>query len=176
MSPAGGSAAELRAALGSWWGARNGRERWMVGGGLALALVVLPYVMVWEPVTGRVAELEQRVVEERRDLAWMHEAAREVRAAGGGAAPAEPVTDDRSLLSLVDSSARRANLDGRLNRVQPDGAGSVRVWLDRAPFDEVVVWLDRLQRTGGVRVSALVVERTGDEGLVNARLTLEIDA
>ena len=169
----GGAVAEWRIALARWWAARNGRERWMVGGGLVLALVAVPYVTVWEPVVERMAALERQVAEARRDLAWMQEAAGEVRRHGGGGGT-EAATDDRSLLGVVDRTARQAGLDGRLSRVQPDGAGSVRVWLDRAPFDAVVVWLHRLQRDGGVRVAALVVERTRDEGLVNVRLTLEV--
>lgn len=166
---------ELRQLLLHWWGARNPRERWVVGSGVALMVAVLPYVWIWEPLVERAAALESAVAEQRHDLAWMRDAARQIRAHGGAeAGAAEPVTDGRSLLGLVDRSARQADLDDQVSRVQPDGRSSVRVWLDEAPFNQLIEWLDDLQRATGVEVSDLTVERTNDKGLVNARLTLEV--
>jgi len=165
----------LRGEAERFWSARNARERWLLGGGGLLVLVVLPYVAIWEPLVERRAYLQDRVAEQRQDLAWMRSAAEEIQARNGESASAEPVTDERSLLSLVDRAARDAGIDDQLSRAQPDGDGTLRVWMDRVPFDELMGWLDGLQRAAGVEVAALTVERTQDDGLVNARLTLEVD-
>ncbi|BAU56615.1 general secretion pathway protein M [Halorhodospira halochloris] len=166
---------ELRDQISRWWSARNTRERWIVGSGAVIAFVVLPYVWFWEPLVERAEGLRAEVTEQRRDLAWMRDAAQQIKAAGeGGAGATEPVTDGRSLLGLVDRSARHSGLNDQVSRVQPDGESSVRVWLDRAPFNDLVKWLDNLEGAGGVVVSDLTVERTGEEGLVDARLTLEV--
>ncbi len=158
-----------------FWAARNTRERWLLGGGGLLVVVILPYVAFWEPLVERRDQLEAQVADQRQDLAWMRAAAEEIRAHDGEGGSAEPVTDERSLLSLVDRAAREAGLDDQLSRVQPDGDGTLRVWMDQVPFDELMEWLDGLQRAAGVEVDALTVERTQEDGLVNVRLTLEVE-
>lgn len=167
--------ARLRERSAALWWARTTRERWLLalGGGLVLATV--PYTLIWEPLAERVSELEAEVADKREDLAWMREAAEEIQAHGDGAAPAEPVTDDRSLLSLIDRSAREAGIDDALSRVQPEDGGTVRVWMDAAPFDPVIEWLAHLQRTAGVRVSALTAEDADGPGRADIRLTLEVN-
>nr|WP_041595716.1 type II secretion system protein M [Halorhodospira halophila] len=165
---------QLRAEAERFWSARNPRERWLLGSGGLLVLVVVPYVAVWEPLTERRDQLQAQVAEQRQDLAWMRSAAEEIHAHDGDNGSAEPVTDERSLLSLVDRAAREAGIDDQLSRVQPDGDGTLRVWMDRVPFDELMNWLDGLQRAAGVEVDALTVERTQEDGLVNVRLTLEV--
>ena len=168
-------ARQLQQLIASWWVARNARERWLVGGGGIIAVIVLPYVWLWEPLVERAATLRQEVIEQRRDLNWMQDAAAQIEAKGeNGTTATEPVTDGRSLLGLVDRSARNSGLNEQVNRVQPDGGSSLRVWLERAPFDDLVKWLDSLERAGGITVRDLTVERTAEEGLVNARLTLEV--
>ena len=168
------SAAREQAA--AFWKARQPRERWLLAGAAALVVVVMPYVAVWEPLAERRAELDSEVDELRQDLAWMRGAAEEIEALEGeGAAAAEPVTDEESLLSLVDRGAQQAGLDDHLSRVQPEGDGTLRVWMDGAPFDDVMAWLGRLQRSG-VAIEAMRVERTDQEGVVDVRLTLEVPA
>ncbi|MBK1734189.1 hypothetical protein CKO15_02600 [Halorhodospira abdelmalekii] len=168
--------AEWREPLLRWWAGREVRERWLVVSAAVVVLLVLPYVWIWEPLVERAEQLEASVAEQRRDLAWMRGAAEVVAAAERSGGAGEPVTDDRSLLGLVDRSARAAGLEERVTRVQPEGGGRVRVWLERAPFNDLVQWLDGLEAAAGVSVSALTVERTREEGLVNARLTLEVDS
>ena len=165
----------LRAEAERFWSARNTRERWLLSAGGLLLAVILPYVVLWEPLVERRDQLEAQVAEQRQDLAWMRSAAEQIRAHEGDTDSAEPVTDERSLLSLVDRAARDAGIDDQLSRAQPDGDGTLRVWMDRVPFDELMGWLDGLQRAAGVEVAALTVERTQEDGLVNVRLTLEVE-
>ncbi|MCG5536827.1 type II secretion system protein GspM [Ectothiorhodospira mobilis] len=157
----------------TWWNGLAPRERRVLRlGGIALALILLWWGL-WLPLTERVARSQQTVAELRADLAWMQAAARAVRAGRGQ--EETPPTDrgERSLLGRVDATAREAGLAGHLRRVQPDGEGTVRVWLDDAPFDAILQWLDPLQRRHGVRVGSLVVDRQAREGRVNARIVLE---
>jgi general secretion pathway protein M len=167
--------AELHQLVLRWWEGRNTRERWLVAVGGLVAITLLPYVWFWEPLVDRAETLHKEVAEQRQDLRWMRKAAQRIEASGRASSAAQqPITDGRSLLGLVDRSARQAGLDEQVSRVQPDGDSSVRVWLERAPFNDLVRWLDELERPGGVRVSDLTVERTDESGLVDARLTLEV--
>jgi general secretion pathway protein M len=129
------------------------------------------YALVWDPYVQGVTRLEQEVAEQRALLSWMENAAREVKALRGSGMAARP--GGQSLLTLVDSTARAQGLENALQRVQPEGQNTVRVWLEKASFDDTLRWLDRLTGQQGLRVTGLVVEPLQEAGRVNARITLE---
>ena len=49
----------------------------------------------------------------------------------------------------------------------------MRVVLEDAPFDAVILWLDAVQRDQGLRVSEIEITRRPAPGVVNAVLALE---
>ncbi len=155
-----------------YWANLQPRERQVLIIGLAVAVPLLFLILVWEPILERRASLQERVTEQRDQLAWMQQAAQQIATlqAQGGQKQASP---GQSLLTLVDSSARRAGLGDAIKRIQPEGQGEVRVWLDAAPFDPLLGWLDGLSADHGVSVKGVVVERAEGAGLVNVRLVLE---
>ena len=153
----------------AWFLGLAPRERWLFGGAAALVALLLVYLLVVEPLQQRRAMLERGVVAQRELLGWMRDAIVPLR--GGTTAPAG--SRGQSLFAVVDRSARATVLAGALQRVQPEGQASVRVWFEDAPFDDLVRWVAALQREHGVTVNTLSVERTDTAGLVNARLTLE---
>jgi len=155
-----------------WWLSLQPRERRLVGGGGVLLALLALYTLVWEPYASEREALEQRVAAQRELLTWMEQAAQEVRALRGSAAPVAD-TSGQSLLALVDSTAKAQGLGKTVTRVQPEGTGSVRVWLEQAPFDRMLVWLDTLTGKYGIRVGGVVAERTDTPGLANARVVLE---
>jgi len=148
------------------------RERLMVGLGGGVALLVLGYVAIVEPLIQGFAEREQRVERLEQDLAWMSEAAGEVialRSAGQtGSAPGDT---DRPAYLAVDDAVREADLP-RPQRLEPDGADTARVDFDRVAFDRLVALLGRLERDAAVQVARARIERI-EQGLVSAQLTLE---
>lgn len=152
-----------------WFSALAPRERRLLVAGAAALLLTVLYAAVVEPLTNRRAQLEQEIAAQRTLLAWMHQVGDQVRPSG----VAQRVGNGDSLFATVDRSARATALAGSLQRVQPEGQQTVRIWLDDAPFDEMVRWIGTVERDHGVVVSALSVERTQTAGLVNARLTLE---
>ncbi|SCZ64895.1 type II secretion system protein GspM [Thiohalomonas denitrificans] len=145
-------------------------RRTLLAGAIALALLLL-YVMVWEPYRTHIAQLEKDVAEQRATLAWMRQAAAEIKELRGSAS--RPVTKTSSLLATTDRTARSHGFSGALKRIQPDGQRSVRVWLENAPFDDVMRWLGTLMEQHGVSISSLVVDPGESAGLVDARLVLE---
>lgn len=151
-----------------WYGALAPRERRMVVVGAAAVALLIVYLAVVEPLAQRRAQLEQGVAAQRTLLAWMNEVGDRVRTAGP-----QRVGNGDSLFATVDRSVRATALAGSVQRVQPEGQQTVRVWLDNAPFDELVRWVGMLDREHSVVVSALTAERTQASGMVNARLTLE---
>jgi general secretion pathway protein M len=155
------------------WSQLQARERRILLVG-ALALILLGgYSLVWEPYVDSRARLERDVAEQRALLEWMERSAREVQALRGGR-PAGGAASGQSLLALADGSARAQGLGSALQRVEPDGANGVRVWLEQAPFDDVLRWLDKLSSERGVRVSSFATERRAEQpGRVDVRIVLE---
>lgn len=155
----------------TWWLGLQPREHRVLGGGVLVAALLLLWGAVWQPLGRERARLEERTELQRRELALV----RAVAAMPATAAAATPAVDrlGKSLLALVDASARGAALDQALKRVEPVGARSVRASFEFASFDTVVAWLETLARDYRVRVTDLSVDKVDGNGLVSARITLE---
>jgi general secretion pathway protein M len=157
----------------AWFAGLDPRERKLVIAAAALLLVLLLYVGLWEPLVSNVERLRTSTAQQQAVLSWMQQAAREVKQLrGGGSSVAKPASG-RSLLSLVDSSAKTGRLGTALKRVQPDGEKRVRVWLESASFDDLVRWLNTLQQRQGVQVVSSVFEAKENAGRVDARIVFE---
>lgn len=148
----------------AWWSARTSRERTMVSVGVAFVVIALVWALALNPLAQRRAELQRAVPEQRALLAWMESLPTGSQNRTGAV--------QGSLFAVVDRSARATALAGTLSRVQPEGAATVRVWFDDAPFNDLVIWLAVLERDHGIHVTAMAVDRTAAPGRVSARLTL----
>ncbi|MDG4553491.1 MAG: type II secretion system protein M [Candidatus Competibacter sp.] len=156
----------------AWWEALSTRERLWVVGGLGVLLLLLCYAQVWKPFWTSHRQLQQRTAEQRADLIWMRQAAREVKRLSA-AAGAHPASDGRSLLTLVDQTARTAGLASTLKRVAPQGEDKLSAQLDAVEFDKLIPWLGMLEYDHRLAIVSLSVDRTDAAGLVNARVILQ---
>lgn len=149
------------------------RERqFLISGTVALAAIVL-FLAIVQPLWQYRERASDRVAAQRELVAWMRGAVGVLRERGP-AAPA--VNTDGSLLALADTSARAAGLAQSMRRIQQDGENAVRVRLEAASFDSVVLWLDNLEKRSGVVASEMTVERAEGAGLVDVTLTLTRDS
>lgn len=155
----------------AWWGGLAPREQRVLGAGAAVAALALLYLAVVEPVAKARRDRVQALEDARSLAAMLESLAVEVqrhRGAGGGAT----LGANQSLLSIVDQSRRASSLTKPPSRLQPEGDGIVRIWLEDVPFDALLRWLADLQLRYGVRVDTADIERESGPGLVNARITL----
>lgn len=152
-----------------WHNLQPREQRTLLLGAL-VALPLLIYALFVDPFAQELERLRQGVADNRELLAWMEQSASRVKASrSSGAAGSR---QGGSLLSLVDSSAKKNGLGGALKQVTPEGKG-VRLRLEQAGFDEMVRWLGWLGGERGVAVSSLTLERLAGSGLVNATVVLE---
>lgn len=154
-----------------WWLQLAPRERRVVLLGLLGLGLLLPYWLLWLPLVEQRERLDETLVQQRQDLAWMQAAAQQLRALPGDAGLAE-VADDASLLGRVDAAVREAGLGAAVRRVQPEGDTRVQLWLEGIGFDAMLRWLAQLQAGHGVRVDSLAVDRREQPGLVDGRVIL----
>ena len=148
----------------------NERERRMVlfGGIGAAALLIFGVIL---PLNGSVNKAQERVGKKQADLVWMQAVGPEL--ASAGPTVARPSTNE-SLLVVVDRAARESGLGGSLTSSEPQGAGQLRVRLEKAPFDIMVGWLGRLADQNGISVETANIDRAGAPGIVTASIVLRL--
>ncbi len=154
-----------------WFMGLELRERKLVAGGAAVLLLLMFYLMVWEPIAVAYDDLQKNVAAQQETLDWMKQASRKVKALRGSSKSGAKSLGGRSLLAVVDQSARSGGLGSAIKRVEPDGSKGVKIWLEGVAFDPMVLWLGTLSRTYQIDTSVITIEPQG-EGRVNARLTL----
>lgn len=157
----------------AWFEALELRERRMLIIGTVLLSITLFYVLVWAPLENGVESMRKSNAEQQALLRWMQQSAQEVKQLRGSSGRPAQLAQGQSLLAAIDRAARANKLDDALKRVQPDGSNRARVWLEGASFDQIVRWLDGLQRQQGVRVVSSVFDALEEKGRVDARLVFE---
>jgi len=155
--------------LRDWLAGLAPRERNLVYAAGGLAIIALLYFVLVLPITTMAAKRAARVEQKTADLAWMRQVAPQVAAAAAAGAVAG---NGESLVVLVDRTGREAGLGGALRDQSPSGDQGLRLRLEAASFDVLVVWLASLQQQHGVKVEAATIDATATPGLVNASLTL----
>jgi general secretion pathway protein M len=150
------------------------RERLILAAGTVVLFLGLGYILLVAPFYSSMATYRREIPAKEQELAWMRKAALEVRQFSAVASQAGDNQDRlQSPLSAIDSSARELGLGRALKRVEPAGQNEVRIWMEEAPFDEVLRWLANLGSAYAIEVSEFVVETTRNgQGQVNARITL----
>ena len=155
-----------------WWAGRQPRERWLLGIAGVLAVFLLLYAALYLPLQRHRQALAEQVQQGELDLLQARRLAELIRSRGPAAATSLP-GPDRSLLARVDEGLREAGLSTVLSRIEPEGDRRVRLWLDAAPFDGLIAWLERVASEQGVRLIDASIDREIAPGLVSVRLTLE---
>lgn len=148
---------EAAAPLRQRWALLEEREQRALGV-LAVALLVFLLWGLWLASHRAALKAEAQLVTTRGLLRELQQAAPAGPLPGGGG----------SVLRVASDAAAAGGL--ALNRIEPEGEGKVRVWLEKADFNAVARWLATLAAQG-VRVEEAQVEKQA-EGGVSARLAL----
>ncbi len=158
--------------MNTWWQGLEPRERRTLGLGAVAAAVILFYTLLWLPPQQHSAELRERIANARTDLAWMQQAAAEVKTLQRDDAGSNAPSTDRALYAVADQTARESGLGNAIERVEPAGERQVRVILSDAAFDAMVLWLDDLRLRHGLTVETASIRRSEESGRVSAQLLL----
>lgn len=152
----------------AWYAGLNERERRFVAAGAVLVGALLLVGGLLLPLHSAASAAVRRSESRRQDLEWMRLNAPEIRAGASqlrGQSAEPPVV-------LVDRTGREAGLTASLRGTQPSGATGVRVQLESAPFDTLMIWLGTLTQRYGLAVESITVDRAAKPGTVNASVTL----
>jgi type II secretory pathway component PulM len=148
-----------------WWQLRSPAERsaWLVAGGIALALVA--WVLIWQPLTRDTERLERRLIEQRATLATARRQADEITALARSAVEPSP----RDARSAVESALARQGL--KATAVERGDDQRLRATLDAVSFDALASLLEALQRDARLNAVDLTAAARVEPGQVRAEMT-----
>jgi len=158
------------APLQQWFDKLAPRERWMVMAGALFALVAIIFALGIRPLYQARNAAAERIAEQRRLLGDIEQVAQRFGPQAGPTAQTQ--ASGESVIVLVDRSTRERGLSSYLKRNQPEGNGGVRLRLENAPFDELLLWMSELQSGQGLAAVSASFDPAGEPGRVNANLVL----
>jgi general secretion pathway protein M len=157
--------------LKQWFDGLQARERAIIIAGAILVLLVAIYILALAPFYKAVNARAERVAQKESDLAWMQSVAGELQALNASR-PMSQAPSGESLVVLIDRAARECGLASALTGQTPNGESGIRVRLESAEFDKLMVCLGTLQQVHAVTIESATIDRAAQPGLVNASLVL----
>jgi len=147
-----------------YWLSLQARERLILGvGAIGVALILL-FAMLLQPLHKALGHMEQALPGLRINLTWMRQQSEAIQLSGGRVSSAPQKGAGQSLLSVVEQTARRAQLKQAIQQMTPAANGTeVRVVLDEANFNQWLRWVDELYKQYGVDIKQVTAERDEDK-------------
>lgn len=141
---------------------------------LLFFFVVGLYFLIWQPARNALADATSYYENRRELFQWAKGNEEEIRKLlGQKGTSGKEALGGRSLLTIVTESAKQEGI--QLKRFEPKGESAVNLWLEGAPFNEMVVWLDGLRGKYEVRIDQVSVDRDPQKpGKVSVKLQLSV--
>jgi len=137
----------------------------LLAAGFALVLY-LPWVAVWQPLSGARDDMALRNARASGQLARVRSMAAELRAlrAAGGR------VQERDMNQLIEGSIGRFGI--RPSRMRSDSRGETRIRFEEVGFAELMRWLHRVESVEGMLVREVSISRGDRGGSVRAAVRL----
>ena len=154
-----------------WYVSKSDNDRRILQLLMVAAGFLLCYIGIWEPLSRYAAEQQLQANRAQTTADWLvtNRAALEATATSSSAA-ATGNSAAAPTISQITNSAASFNLT--LNRLQPETDGSVSVALEQQPFNALAQWLVGIENEQGYTIDRASIDRTNEQGLVNAQLRI----
>lgn len=156
----------------AWWQSLAQREKILVIGAIPIIFLMLLYGMVLQPWQKRIHEEQIRLEDNKKDLIVIKHMVKEIEALQNTNTP-RCGNVNSSILAVVDREVKLANLKDALKRIEPQGNKIVRLNFEEVAFDDLITWLEQLERKYCIIVDTVSISKEKQQGLVQARITLE---
>ncbi len=145
-----------------YWQARNPRERAILGIGGSLAVILLLYLLVWDPIQSDRQRLLRDLPKMRAQVDQFRRDAEEAEALR---ARARARTPTQALPATVEASAKQAQLGAGIKSVQAMGNDRAQISGATVPFDGLVRWMATVAQSEGITVDSMQAS-AGEPGRV----------
>lgn len=151
-----------------FWKQSAPRERWLMGGGLALLFSALLYFYVWQPVNQGRHKLRASLPQLRANAQQMHSDAAE--ASRLKTLPAVAALPPGGLRGAVEQLAASYKLP--LAQLSAEGGERISLTMASVSFDNWVRWLGQLQTQYQIRLESSQIEALPQAGMVKVQAVL----
>jgi general secretion pathway protein M len=145
------------------WQRSSPREQRLLLLGFGLGVIMLVYFGVIAPLQQRAVVATTRLAAEQKLLLWVEERAdiiTQLRKQGAINAIQEPLN------KVIADSTEQMKI--KLIRIQPRDE-MLQVWVEAIRFDQLLDWLELLNKQYGITVDALDIERSVQPGFVEVK-------
>ncbi len=147
-----------------YWSELQPRERLILGFGAVIVAMILFYALLLQPLYRALNHMEGVLPSLRSNLVWMRQTDELLERGGNISVESSIEGANESLLSVVESTARRANIRKSIQQMVPTRENDeVRVVLEDADFNQWVRWVDSLYKRNGVDIRQVSAERDEDQ-------------
>lgn len=146
-----------------YWAELQPRERLILGFGAVIVAMILSYAVLQRFYIA-LAHMEGVLPSLRSNLVWMRQTDQLLERGGNISIESSTEGVNESLLSVVESTARRANIRKSIQQMVPTReSNEVRVVLEDADFNQWLRWVDTLYKRNGVDIRQVSAERDEDQ-------------
>ncbi len=146
----------------------SARERGLLSAMGLLAILLMFYMLLWEPTQLRLNDLRERQLpQSEQTLAWVKQAL--ANAQNNSSVEVEKIIEG-PLLTVIEQTAEKAKVRSAIQRMQPNQNQQVKIWMNEVEFDSWLRWVALLQQQN-VEIDRASVA-TNTPGLVNVRMTV----
>ena len=148
---------------------RNERERQIliIGGILAIPLII--WMLIWQPLLKANSAAETKLEQRRKAYAWMQQAAAQIQSMRGSVpqsaalsgSPQQQITGAAAALSI------------NINRIEPQSSGRYSVWVAKTDYSSAVQFIETLSVAGMTLYSANIT-LLDSPGSVSLRASLGV--
>ena len=150
-------------AIKVWWQGLNLREqRLVLVMGSAFSIFLL-YSLVWQPLNDNLANKKKSLASRQALLTWVVDNTARYQSIQSTGSNKQ---SSSSLSSIINRTANQQQLT--ITRMQPQGE-MLQVWLDSAPFTQLLFWLENLANNEGLQVQAIDLTKGDNPGEVRVR-------
>ena len=158
----------------TWFESLEERERILVLTAVVFIVFAAFWFGIWTPLDSGQKSVAARVDTWKISLSELRPLKAQIQESVSG----QPIQagQNQSLVVIVDNTLRRRGLYNALQRSQPTpGGNGIRVEFESAAFDDMMLWLDDVNRQYGLQVQSgnFSVASGENPGRVNSTLTLE---
>lgn len=160
----------MKARLQQFWKQASPQERWLVGGGFGLLLVVVLVFYVWQPLVRDRQKLRAYLPQLRINAEQVRLNATEVGKLK--ALPPSAILPNGDIRGVIETSAAAFKLRESLEHTNVEGNERISIAMTQISFDSWVRWLGHLQQQYRIRLESCQVEALPQPGLVNIKAAL----
>jgi len=143
------------------WQQLNAREKSLI---LIMSVIIgifIFYTLIWQPVNSRIIKAEKKRIRQQQLLHWVQEKTQQYQQTKHLGK-----RNSGSLTGIINRTARQHKIN--ITRMQPQG-DDLQVWLDEAPFEQLLHWLEQLTISEGIKIKAIDISKTDTQGVVQVR-------